>query len=119
MKQARLENNYVVQIYIGNDLHEVASPEVAAQFVVCPEWVEVGMMWNGTTYIVPPPPPPSMTQCSLKLQEVMVNLQETRRRAWITAFTAVNGWPTDEAAWETTLQGLTWPTNMQFPPLPE
>lgn len=119
MKHARLENNYVVQVYIGNDLLEVAGPELAALFVGCPEWVEVGMLWNGTTYVIPPPPPPSLTNCAVKMFEYMSNLEDTRRRAWITAFTAVNGWPADEAAWEATLQGLTWPNNMQYPPLPE
>lgn len=119
MKHARLENNYVVQIFIGDDLVEVAGPELAAQFVVCPEWVELGMLWNGTTYVVPPPPPPSMSMCSQKVMEAMGNAEETRRRAWITAFTAANGWPADITAWETALQGLTWPVNVQYPTLPE
>ena len=119
MKHARLESNLVVQVYIGPDLWEVFAPEFAALFVQCPEWVEIGMQWNGTTYVVPPPPPPSMTQCSTRMMEVMANIEDTRRRNWVTAYTAVNGWPADIAAWETTLQGLTWPVNVQYPTLPE
>lgn len=119
MKHARLESNYVVQVYAGNDLYEVFAPEFAALFVLCPEWVETGMLWNGSTYIVPPPPPPSMTNCSVKMLDYMNNLEDTRRRNWITAYTAINGWPADEAAWDATLLSLAWPANLQFPVLPE
>lgn len=118
MKYARLEGNYVAQV-MTNDPHNVYSPWYADQFVECPDWVDVGYLWNGETYYLPPPPPPTLVQLHNAMFEFLQLKAETERYNWISAYTQVHGWPTDIAAWQATVASINWPGGLVMPPLPE
>ena len=115
MKYARLEGNYVAQI-LSVDPLTIYAEWYAAQFVSCPDEVQVGWLWNGTAFIESPPVP-TLVQCLTKLNDFLAARREAEKLAWIGAVTLANGWPQTEGAWDTMLANETWPANPDLPPL--
>ena len=56
---ARIQNGTVIFV-MGADPSTVFAPETAAEFVACPDDVQVGWLYDGDEFTEPMPPPPTI-----------------------------------------------------------
>ena len=56
---ARINNGTVTFVMTANPA-TVFAPDTAAEFVACPDDVQVGWTWDGEEFTEPPPPPPTI-----------------------------------------------------------
>lgn len=73
MKYAYTQNNIVAQV-LRVPPTNIYSAEVAAQFVECPNDVDVGWLWDGEQFTAPPVPPYDRAAAALQIDEAVASI---------------------------------------------